>query len=172
MQDLKNDHIKDEVKRFFKSKSFLVFAAFLAALSLQYFRKRNENIKVSQQVSKVLFESDYVKIKDVASKDGALYTIPKFVLLSQFMSKDIKVFEKDINKLLTDIKEDEHFGVLSQIWLGFNSGKEINLSSLNSPWASLIRELKVINLKAPPMTMQMIPLLAAKKVTVINPGVR
>ncbi len=171
MEDLKNDYLKDRIKDFFMSKNFVFICIILACFSLFYINTINKKNKESEKIMLMLLNSDEsMDWGDIPYKTGDLYVVPKFIMISNLISRRVNILDKDFNRLLTSIKSDDNFGVLAHILYDFYADKKIiKFSSINSPWSELIKELNVINLKSTPNNLNMLPLLASNNISVKNP---
>ncbi len=170
MQDLKNDYFQDQIKSFLKSKFFLIFACFMLGFFLYYLNVRSQQTIESKMVSQMISNDNYKKAKIIAVKNRKKYELLKFILLSKSLLTHLDLSQEEFNSFLTDIKNDENFGVLMQILVDFKNKNRLDkFRSIDSPWIELAYELDVVNLHASPDNFNLLPILVGNKVSIQNP---
>ncbi|QEK38291.1 hypothetical protein FZC35_02870 [Candidatus Cytomitobacter indipagum] len=162
LKDLESDHLKDQVKDFFKSKLF--FAAsfvFLGWLSYYSYGKRNAFVN-AELASESVTSSDYETMKRLVVKDANRYDLLRLIIASNIINNYSKKHESELHNLLTGIKDDV-FADLVKIFFLFEKKESLRtFKSINSPWSDTAHELDVMNCFSSPDNHLLLPIFAAQ----------
>lgn len=160
LKDLDVDYLRDQVKDFFKSKSFIFISLFLFGYMFYFLNDKRVASKQAEIASRSIVNHDYEEMKVLIAQHKNRYDFLRIILAAEFLNGDFAEHEEEFNSLLTGIK-DGTFRHLFEVWSSFKNKKKLDVfKSMNSPWKYLAEELDVVNGFAEPRNHILLPILA------------